>query len=94
MSHASRRPNREELKAQRKERNRVQKALGRRLVQEGLPQLSHATTSNGKCRYQSTEEEGLARNEATWEQLKVLRAELPATPGHKRTPFLCLNGPT
>lgn len=32
MSHASRRPNREELKAQRKKRNRAQKALGRRLV--------------------------------------------------------------
>lgn len=77
MSHASRRPNREELKAQRKERNRAQKALGRRLVQEGLPRLSHATSSNGKCRCQSMEEEGLARNEASWEQLKVLRAELP-----------------
>lgn len=77
MSHASRRPGREEIKAQRKERNRAQKVLRRRLAQDGLQQLSHATISNGKCRYQSSEEEGLARNEASWEQLKVLRAELP-----------------
>ena len=36
MSHVSRRSNREELTAQRTERNRVQKALG----QDGLPQRS------------------------------------------------------
>ena len=77
MSKPSRRPNREELTAQRTQRNRTQQALGRRLAQEGLPRVSPRTISNGKCRYQSPEEEGVARTEATWEQLKVLRAELP-----------------
>ncbi len=71
MSHASRRPNREEFKVQRAERKRVQKALG-------LPQISHTTISNGKSNYRNTAEEGVARTEATWEQLKVLRAKLPA----------------
>jgi len=77
MSHASRRANREELKAQRKERNRAQKALRCRLEQEDTPRKPHATTLNGKSRYRSTEEEGEARTEAAWEQLKVLRAKLP-----------------
>jgi hypothetical protein len=77
MSHASRRPNREELKARRKERKRAQKALEQQMEQEGLPRTSHATISNGKSRYQSMAEEGVARTEAAWEQLKVLRAKLP-----------------
>jgi hypothetical protein len=77
MSKPSRRPNREELKTARQERNQAQKALGRRLAEDGVPRKSHSTISNRKCRYQSSEEEGVARTEATWEQLKVLRAELP-----------------
>ena len=77
MSKPSRRPNREELKTARKARKHAQKALGLRLAEEGVPRKSHATITNGKSRYQSTEEEGIARTEATWEQLKVLRAELP-----------------
>lgn len=76
MSHANRRAM-EKLKAQRKQRTQAQKALRSRLAQEGLPQVSTGTISNGKCRYQSPEEEGVARTEATWEQLSVLRAELP-----------------
>ena len=67
MSHASRRPNREELKARRKERKRAQKALEQQMEQEGLPRTSHATISNGKSRYQSMAEEGVARTEAAWE---------------------------
>ncbi len=77
MSHANQRSNVEEIKAQRKQRTQAQEALRSRLAQEGLPQISTGTISNGKCRYQSPEEEGIARTEATWEQLKVLRAELP-----------------
>jgi hypothetical protein len=77
MSKPSRRPNREELTTARQERNQAQQALGRRLAAEGVPRTSQPTISNGKCRYRSTAEEGVARTEATWEQLKVLRAELP-----------------
>ena len=78
MSHASRRPGREEIKTRRKEVKRSQKALGDRLEQHGLQRRSHATISNGKSLYQSSSEEGIARTEATWEHLKVLRAKLPA----------------
>ena len=75
MSKASRRPNREGLKAQRKARNRAQKALRQRLAEEGVPQSSHRTITNRKSRYQSPAAEGQARSEATWEHLKVLRTE-------------------
>jgi len=77
MGHASRRPNREEIKTKRREIKRHQKALGCRSEQDGLSRSSHTTISNSKSRYQSTTEEGIARTEATWEQLKVLRAKLP-----------------
>jgi hypothetical protein len=77
MSKTGQRPNREEIKAQRKEKKRAQKALVCRMEQEEFPRASHPTTSNGKSRYQSAAEEGIARTEASWEQLKVLRAKLP-----------------
>jgi hypothetical protein len=77
MSHKSRRPNREELNVKTKERKLAQKALRQRLKQEGLPMPSHTTISNGKCHYTSVAEEEIAHNEATFEQLKVLRAKLP-----------------
>ena len=74
MSRKSSRPNREAVKAKKKELKLAQKALRQRLKQEGLPMPSHTTISNGKCRYKSTAEEEIARNEASWEQLKVMRA--------------------
>lgn len=77
MSHKSRRANREEIKVKVKERKLAQKALRQRLKQEGLSIPAHTTTSNGKSRYQSVAEEGTARTEASFEQLKVLRAKLP-----------------
>ena len=81
MSKPSRRPNREEIKAQRKERKRAQKALREELKRKGLECSSHATISNHKCDYQDVEEERAARNEAVWEQLKVFRAKLPVLLG-------------
>jgi hypothetical protein len=77
MSHKSRRSNREERKAEVKERKLAQKELRRRLKEAGLPMPSHTTISNGKSRYKSTAEEEIARNEASWEQLKVMRDKLP-----------------
>ena len=77
MSHKSRRPNREERKAKKKELKHAQKELRRRLKEAGLPMPSHTTISNGKCRYKSTVEEEIARTEASWEQLKVIRDKLP-----------------
>lgn len=81
MSKPSRRPNREEIKAHRKERNRAQKALRDELKRKGLECSSHATISNHKCAYQDVEEERAGRNEAVWEQLKVFRAKLPVLLG-------------
>jgi hypothetical protein len=77
MSKASRRPNREEIKSQRRQRKRAQKELGRKQEEEGLKRDCHGTIANRKSCYKSVEEEGLARNEAAWEQLKVFRGKLP-----------------
>lgn len=77
MSKPSRRANREEIKAQRKQRKRAQKALRDELRKKGLNGSSHATISNHKCEYKDENEERRARNEASWEQLKVFRAKLP-----------------
>jgi hypothetical protein len=77
MSKPSRRPNREQIKAERKERKRAQKALREELKGKGFKICSHATISNHKCEFGSVEEEGAARNEAVLEQLKVFRSNLP-----------------
>ncbi|HKJ75881.1 MAG TPA: hypothetical protein VKA64_01615, partial [Gammaproteobacteria bacterium] len=77
MSKVSRRPGREEIKAKRRQRKRAQKELGRKLEGEGLKRESHGTIANRKSGYKSVEEEGLVRNEAAWEQLKVFRGKLP-----------------
>lgn len=77
MSKPSRRPQREEIKAKNKERKRAQRELRRKQEAEGMRRESHATITNGKSRYKSVEEEGAARNEATWELLKVFRDRLP-----------------
>jgi hypothetical protein len=77
MSKQSRRPGREEIKGQLRERKRVQKELRLRQEGESLTPTSHPTILNHKCRYGSIEEESEARNEATWDQLKVFRAKLP-----------------
>jgi hypothetical protein len=77
MSKPSRRPNREEIKAQRKERKRAQKALREELKGKGFNISSHSTISNHKCEFKSVEEEGEARNAAVLGQLKVFRDRLP-----------------
>lgn len=77
MSKPSRRPNREEIKAKRKERKRAQQALREEKTRKGLNCTSHATVSNGTCAYETVEEERVARNEATLGHLEVFRAKLP-----------------
>jgi len=81
MSKPSRRPNREQIKAQRKERKRAQKTLREELKRQGFNGSSHGTISNHKCEYKNVEEERAGRNEATWEQLSVFRAKLPVLLG-------------
>lgn len=77
MSKPSRRPRREEIKAKARERKHARKELRRKQEAEGMRRESHGTISNGKSSYKSVEEEGVARNEATWEMLKVFRDRLP-----------------
>jgi len=77
MSKPSRRPGREELKAQKKKRKQAQDALSQKHQEEGIPRASHSTNSNGKCSYKSADEERFARNEVVAEQINVFRAQLP-----------------
>lgn len=77
MSKISRRPNREEIKAQRKSRKRAQKQLRQDEKARGLNATSHGTISNSKCKYESVEEERQVRNEAVAENLKFFRSKMP-----------------
>lgn len=77
MSKSDRRPNREKIKAQRKERKHAQKLLREELKRKGMKCRSHATISNHKCECKDVEEERRVRNEAVWEQLGVFRSKLP-----------------
>jgi hypothetical protein len=77
MSKLSHRASREEFKAQQKARKRAQKELRRKEAQEELRKPPTATISNCKSRFASTDEERDARQEASFEQLKVFRAQLP-----------------
>jgi len=68
------RANQEQLKAQKKERKRVQKRLREELIDKGFTLRSHATISNHKCEYNSVEEERTARNDALSDQIQLFRA--------------------
>jgi hypothetical protein len=77
MSTLSSRPNREEIKKQRKEKKMAEKALRACQKAEGLLPPSRSSMPNRMCRYQSVEEEQRARQDATTEQIRVFRAKLP-----------------
>lgn len=77
MSKPSTRPNREEIKAQRRHKKQQEKALRARQREEGVLPPPTATLPNAKSPYSSTEEERNARTEAATGQLAVLRRQLP-----------------
>ena len=77
MSKPSTRPNREEIKAQRRLKKQQEKALRARQREEGVLPPPTATLPNAKSPYSSTEEERNARTEAATGQLAVLRQQLP-----------------
>jgi len=77
MSKVSQRPNREQIKKQRKEKKMAEKALRARQKAEGLLPPSKASMPNRTCRYKSVEEEKRARQDAATEQVRVFRAKLP-----------------
>ena len=78
MSKPSRRPNREQIKAKRKEYKRAQRQLRQDAKDKGLRVPSHATISNHKCEFDSVEQERGSRNEAVVENARLIRANLPA----------------
>ena len=77
MSKPSRRPNREEIKRQRKEARNADKQLRQRMKEKGLVVPAGFSVSNRKSQYKTVEEETQARQEAVTEEAKVLKANLP-----------------
>lgn len=77
MKKLSRRPNREIIKAKRKEFKKAQKQLCQDEKAMNLHTSSHGTISNCKSRYGNVEEEGRIRNEAVAEKMSIFRAKLP-----------------
>jgi hypothetical protein len=78
MSKVSRRPNREDIKEQRRKQKQACKALRRQQRTEGLVPLERIHISNSMNKYESVEEEKQNRIDSTVEQAKILRAKLPA----------------
>ena len=77
MSKRSRRPGREAIKAQLKERKKAQRELRAAKKAQGLEVPSSATISNRKCDQKTEEEERAARLDAVKQQVKVYRSQLP-----------------
>lgn len=77
MKKTSHRPNREQIKAQIKQRKLAQKKLRQDKKANGLRASSHATISNAKCEYETVEQERDARNEAVAEKIRIFRAKMP-----------------
>ncbi len=77
MSKISRRPNREEIKEQRRVRIKAEQTLRKENNANGVTVSSHVTISNHKCTYGSVAEESLVRNDAIAGQMKIFRSKLP-----------------
>lgn len=77
MSKQSRRPNREAIKRQRKEKQEAQKALRERQKREGLEPPVQVSLMNRKCDFKSPEQEREARLDAVSQQLGVFRSQWP-----------------
>ena len=77
MSKPSRRPNRDAIKQQRKDRKKAQNALRKRQKSQGLVTPNKASMPNRKCEYETVEQEEAARVDAATEQLKIFRSQLP-----------------
>ena len=77
MSKISRRPNREKIKAQRRQYKQAQRKLRQDEKSKGLVSPCHGTISNCKCRYESVEEERHVRNDVVAQKVKIFRSKLP-----------------
>lgn len=77
MSKPSRRPNREEIKAQHKEKRKQEKALRARQIAQGLTPKAHTTYSNAISTYETVEQEHEERTAAVITQMRIIKAQLP-----------------
>jgi len=77
VSKPSRRPNRETIKAQIKERKKAQRELRESHKAAGLEVPTRPSIANRKCPYKNVEEEKAGRLEAVSQQVKVYRAMFP-----------------
>ena len=77
MNKPSRRPNREAIKAQKKDKKRAEKLLRQKQKAQGLQVSSGFSVSNCKSKYKTVEEETKARHEAVTEEAKVFKANMP-----------------
>ena len=77
VSKPSRRPGRETIKQQRRERKKAQRQLRHRQKEEGLVVRACPSLSHGTCSDQNPEEERAARLEAVCAQVKVYWSMLP-----------------
>ena len=78
MSKRSCRPNREKIKAHRREKKQQQKLLREMQKAQGLIPKSHGTTPNTKSTYETVEEEIEGRIEATTGQMNIIKMQLPS----------------
>lgn len=77
MKKPSRRPNREKIKAERKQFKKAQRQLRQEEKARGLFKSSHGTISNRKSQCETVEEEACLRNEAVVEKMSIFRFKLP-----------------
>lgn len=77
MSKPSRRPNRETVKQQRKEKKRKQRELWGQQKTQGLVPPARTTSSNGTSQLEDVEQERQVRTDATTEQVQIARQLLP-----------------
>ena len=77
MSKPCRRPNRQEVRKLKKEREKAEKKLRRRQMAEGRVPIPRASIPNRKSPYATIEEEREARNEAVTESVRMMRNKLP-----------------
>ncbi len=77
MSKRSRRPHREVIKEQQRQRKKAQRELREHQAASGLTPPPSATISNRTCEYATEAEERSARLDAVTHQIKVYRAVLP-----------------
>lgn len=77
MSKPSRRPNREEMKALKKERKAAQKTLRSKQEAEGMVIPLKPSSPNRKSQYNNVEEEEAVRQFAATEQARIFQSQLP-----------------